>query len=139
MASTLGITAVYASAFLSVGAPRAMVPVMIVSIATMMIALMALGAARADTVGALAWPLALAWIVVVAGFLAALLLPAETSANAHLLLGMPRRAAIILYGVGMVPLLAMPVAYALTFESTTLSESDLHRLREEAASILDRE
>jgi hypothetical protein len=138
-AATLGMAVVYASAFLAGGAPAVMVPVMIVSIATLMIALMAVGAARDGRLGRLKWPLASAWLIVVAGFGIALVLPAETPLMPRILLGLPRRAAVIMYGIGLLPLIAMPFAYAWTFDDATLSEADLQRLREQAAALLARE
>jgi hypothetical protein len=49
-------------------------------------------------------------------------------------LGLPRRAAIVLYGIGLLPLFVLPVAYALTFDEMTLSEEDLERVRRAAAA-----
>ncbi len=46
------------------------------------------------------------------GFSAALLLPPETAAG-PLWLGLPRRAAIILLGVGLLPVFVLPACYAL--------------------------
>ena len=42
--------------------------------------------------------------------------------------------AIVLFGVGLLPLLAVPLAYALTFDDQTLSEEDLERVRRAAAA-----
>jgi hypothetical protein len=138
-ASTVGVACVYASAFLPGGAPPAAVPLLIVSIATMMVSTMIIGVSRGGSIGRLALPFAFAWLVMVVGFLAVFLMPAETAAAPALFLGLPRRAAIVLYGVGLLPLFAMPFAYALTFEDATLSEADLDRLRSEATAILARE
>ena len=138
-AATLGVACVYASAFLPGGPPSIAIPLLIVSIATMMVATMVIGAARGDSIGRLAVPLAFTWIVMVAGFLAAYWLPADTAANPSLFLGLPRRAAIVLYGVGLLPLIAIPFAYAFTFDDATLSDADLERLRGEAHAILARE
>lgn len=52
--------------------------------------------------------------VLLAGFAAALTLPAE-SATGPLWLGLPRRAAIVLLGVGLLPVLVLPLCYALDF------------------------
>ncbi len=137
--STIGVAVVYGAAFLPGGAPAIMVPVMILCIATMMVAMMVIGSERGGRIGRLAGPFALAWLIIVGGFLAVYLLPADTVANPSLFFGLPRRAAIVLYGIGLVPLLAMPFAYALTFDDITLSEDDLARLRREADAILARE
>jgi hypothetical protein len=55
-------------------------------------------------------------------------MPAETGADAPLWLGLPRRAAIVLYGIGILPLFLLPFAYAWTFDAMTLSEEDLARV-----------
>ncbi len=54
-------------------------------------------------------------LVPLVGLGLALLLPAE-SAGAPLLLGLPHRAAIVLYGVGLLPVFILPACYALDFE-----------------------
>jgi len=55
-------------------------------------------------------------LVPLAGFGLAILLPAETTTTS-LWLGLPPRAAIILYGVGLVPVLILPACYALDFRA----------------------
>jgi MFS family permease len=67
-------------------------------------------------------------VVLVAGFGAALLLPPE-SARSPLLLGLPRRAALLIYGIGLLPALFLPLIYALTFEVSVLSKAELAELR----------
>jgi hypothetical protein len=66
--------------------------------------------------------------VLLIGFGAALVMPAETR-DSTLWLGLPPRAAVVLYGIGVLPLFVLPIAYALTFESLTLSDADLERVR----------
>lgn len=51
-------------------------------------------------------------VVLLAGFGAALLLPAET-ADGPLWFGLPRRAAIVLLGVGLLPVAVLPLCHAL--------------------------
>ncbi|MBA2239290.1 MAG: hypothetical protein H0W24_11405, partial [Lysobacter sp.] len=53
----------------------------------------------------------------------------DLGAAEPLLFGLPQRAAIIVYGVGLLPTLVLPVAYALTFEAQTLRDEDLERVR----------
>jgi hypothetical protein len=65
----------------------------------------------------------------------ALALPPAEGANGPLLLGLPLRTAIVLYGIGVVPIFILPFAYALTFESSTLSEDDLNRVRAASAAV----
>lgn len=100
-----------------------------------MVATMILGAARRGRrnggLGRLAIPFLVTFLLVAGGFALALLLPA---AGEPLVLGLPRRAAVVLYGVGLLPLFVLPLAYALTFDEMTLSEHDLERVRRAAAA-----
>jgi len=123
------IALAYASAFWP-GVGRSWGPwLMVVGLATMVVALMALGAVgRARRLGRLVVPLVFTFVVLVGGFALALLLPAE-GAGARVVLGLPVRAAVVLYGVGLLPLLVLPIAYALTFDAVTLSAGDLERVR----------
>jgi hypothetical protein len=92
---------------------------------------MILGAVRGDKgIGKLRIPFAFVALILIAGFLAALMLPATESATSSLLLGLPLRAAIVIYGIGVLPIIVLPVAYALTFETQTLSAQDVERVRE---------
>lgn len=98
-----------------------------------LVATIALGAARTDRphggLQRLALPFAAVLLIILGAFAAALLLPA---AGEPLLLGLPRRAAIVLYGIGVLPVLILPIAYALTFDELTLTEDDIERVREAA-------
>lgn len=126
--STCCIALAYGSAFIAGGA-RWGEWAMVVGLATMVVALMALGVVRrGQGVGRLALPLAFTFVVIVAGFGAALLLPAE-GVGARIVLGLPLRAALVVYGVGLLPVAVLPLAYALTFDVMTLSEEDLARVR----------
>ncbi len=103
---------------------------MVVGLATMVVSMMALGVVRrGQGVGRLAFPLAFTFVVIVAGFGAALVLPDEGAAS-RILFGLPLRAAIVLYGVGLLPIIVLPFAYAATFDAMTLREEDLARVRE---------
>jgi hypothetical protein len=139
LASTTGIGIAYIACFAGYADRTATVALMVVSVATMLVAAMILGALRNGRLGRLALPFAAIWVILVAGFILAALLPADTAAAPHLVLGIPRRAAIILYGIGMLPLLGMPLAYAITFEDSTLADADLAALRARAQMILDEE
>lgn len=74
-------------------------------------------------------------LVIIAGFGAATLLPAETAASGPYLLGLPRRAAIILLGVGMLPFFILPFLYAADFEAEGLDHASLEHLREECRQL----
>ncbi|HET9133500.1 MAG TPA: hypothetical protein VFN90_04290 [Gemmatimonadales bacterium] len=71
-------------------------------------------------------------VVLLVGFGAALLLPG--GATEPLWLGLPRRAAILLLGIGIFPVLLVPTAYALDFDATDLDDAGLAALRARAAS-----
>lgn len=98
--------------------------------------LMALGAVRHDTLPrSLVWTFIGLFVLCAGAFVIALLLPAHEGAGGALVLGLPLRTAIVLYGVGVVPIAILPLAYALTFESSTLSDEDLVRVRAAHASM----
>ncbi len=91
---------------------------------------MVIGAARRGGVGRLAWPFALVFVLVAGGFALLLTLPPADAADPTLWLGLglPPRAAVLLYGIGLLPILLVPVAYAATFDAMTLGEADLRRV-----------
>jgi hypothetical protein len=129
-ASALAIAASYASAFLPGGAPVAAAWGMALGIPAALVAVMVLGAVRpGERVGRLAWPFAFVGLALAVGFGLALALPANESAGSALYLGLPLRAAVILYGIGLMPIAVLPVAYALTFGTQTLSPADVERVR----------
>ena len=132
VAGTLAIAMAYASAFMG-GGTRWGPWLMVVGLATLVVSLMALGAARREGgLGPLRLPMAFTFVVIVGGFGAALAMSGNAGApeaGARLLLGLPLRAAIVVYGVGLVPMLVLPLAYALTFDRMTLTEADLDRVR----------
>jgi hypothetical protein len=133
IAGIVGATLLIAVAYVAVlvtGRTPAWAPwAYMIGTTTVMLATIVLGAARrGGGVGRLALPFALIYVLLLAGFAAALALPPEVGADAPLWLGLPRRAAVVLYGIGVVPLFLLPVAYALTFDSATLREEDLARV-----------
>ena len=67
--------------------------------------------------------------VLAIGFCAALALPATEGPLSRLWLGLPARAAMVIYGIGLLPIVVLPIAYALTFETQTLSAEDVERVR----------
>jgi hypothetical protein len=132
VASSLAMAAAYAVAYRdgAGGAPAWTAWVFVLGIACMMVGLTALGAARPGRrLGRLALPLAFVWLLLVAGFGAVLALGPTHPADPALWLGLPPRAAIVLYGIGLLPVLVLPLAYALTFDELTLDEADLERVR----------
>ena len=98
--------------------------------------LMALGAMRRDSLPrSLGWTFVGLFVLCAGAFIIALALPSHEGAGGPLLLGLPLRTAIVLYGIGVVPIAVLPLAYALTFDSSTLSDDDLRRVREAYALV----
>lgn len=137
--ATVLVVAAYASAFLPGGANEASAFLMALGIATMAIALMTLGAVRpGDRLGPLKWAFAFVFVVLVGGFSLALILPDTDSAASRLFLGLPLRAAIMIYGIGFLPVFVLPFVYARYFEERTLTPDDLERIRRLAKEHADR-
>jgi len=133
--STVAIAAAYGSAFLPDGPPRWAPWALAMGTAAIMVASMALGAARRGGVGRLALPFAGVFLVLAGGFAAALLLPPTDPRDPTLWLGLPPAAAVVMYGIGLLPLFFLPLAYALTFDEMTLGEADLARVRDAARAL----
>jgi hypothetical protein len=127
----LGIAVGYGAAFLPGGTPDWAPWLLAVGIPVATGAIMILGAARGRMgIGPLKYPFAFVVAVLAIGFCAAIALPATESPLSRLWLGLPARAAIVIYGIGLLPIIVLPVAYALTFETQTLSAEDVERVRE---------
>jgi hypothetical protein len=131
--ATVMIAAAYASAFRAGGAPAWAPWLLATGVPLALVGVMVLGAARSGSLPrSLALAFALVGLMLAGAFALALLLPDNLGAGEPLLLGLPRRAAIIVYGVGLLPVFVLPAAYALTFEAQTLRPQDLERVREAA-------
>ena len=128
--ATLAIAIGYASAFKPGGAPTWGPWLLALGIPGALGGIMVLGAARErGGVGRLAIPFAFVIITLVVGFGLALGLPANEGPTSELWLGLPLRAAIVVYGIGLMPVVILPVAYALTFGTQTLSAEDVERVK----------
>jgi hypothetical protein len=120
----------YAAAFLPGGTPSWAPWSMVLGIALLCTGCIALGAARPGRrLGPMVWALGFTFVVLVGCFGAALALPASEGPGSHLWLGLPIRAALVLYGVGWLPALVLPVVYARGFRELTLDQSDIERIR----------
>ena len=127
----LAIATGYAAAFLDGGPPPWAPWLLALGIPIALGATMILGAARGRLgIGPLKYPFAFVVAMLAIGFCAALALPATESPLSTLWLGLPARAAIVIYGIGLLPIIVLPVAYALTFETQTLNAEDVARVRE---------
>ena len=80
------------------------------------VGLFVIGAAtRGSIPAAVAVTLILLFVLIVASFGAALATAPNEGVDGRLVLGLPMRLAIVFYGVGFVPLIALPVVFGLTF------------------------
>ena len=130
VAGTLAAAAAYGSAFLPGGAPWWAPWAMVAGIALQSVGFMALGAARPGSgLGALWFPLGFTFVVLVLGFGLALALPGGEGPLTPLWAGLPARAALVIYGVGCLPALVLPLAYALSFRRMTLDAAAIERIR----------
>lgn len=129
--SNLVIAIAYGAALATSGASSWAPWVAAIAVPLALTAIMILGAARGGQgIGSLKVPFAFVALMLILGFLVALALPATESPASRLWLGLPLRAAIVIYGIGLLPIIVLPVAYALTFETQTLSAQDVERVRE---------
>jgi hypothetical protein len=129
LVATVIIGAAYAGALIAGSVPAWTPWALMIGTSTVMLATMVLGASRNGRgIGKLVAPFVAMFFVLLIGFGAALAMSPESAAS-RLWLGLPARAAVIIYGVGVLPLFVLPIAYALTFESLTLTEADLERVR----------
>lgn len=133
--ATVCIAVAYGSAFLPAGTPAWSPWLMAIGTALAMVSAMVFGASRRDrALGPLAWVFGGAFLLIAGGFCLALVL-APPPGGEPLWLGLPRRAAILIYGIGLLPVFLLPLAYAMTFDRVTLSDADLARFRERLAAI----
>lgn len=132
--SMAAIAAAFAMAIATGRVPVWTAWVMAIATSLSFIATMTIGAARTGRplggIHRLLAPFAAVLLILLGALAAALLLPAAAE---PLLLGLPRRAAIVLYGIGVLPVLILPIAYALTFDELTLTNDDIERVREAAS------
>ena len=134
--SLFGIAVAYATAFFPGGTPFWAPWLLALGIPVSIGAIMILGATRGrGGIGSLRIPFAFVVVTLALSFCAALALPASENASTELWLGLPARAAIVIYGVGLLPTIVLPIAYALTFHSQTLTAEDIERVRSLAREI----
>jgi hypothetical protein len=101
-----------------------------------LMSMMALGSIRRGKIApALRWVFTGMFLFCAGCFCVALALPANEGAGGPMLFNFPLRSTIVLLGVAIVPILVMPFAWALTFDSAMLSEDDLAKLREAQAAM----
>jgi hypothetical protein len=138
--SVVAIAVGYAAAFRRAGTPTWAAWLLAIGIPVALGAIMNLGATRGRRgIGPLKLPFLFVVATLAIGFDAALALPATEGPLSKLWLGLPARAAIVIYGVGLLPIIVLPIAYALTFESQTLSADDLEQVRAVARERIRKE
>jgi hypothetical protein len=133
--STLLILAAFGSAWMPGGAPPWGTWCMIAGSAFVISATMALGALRSGVrAGRVVCIAGFVLIVIVGGFGAPVLLPAEI-AGSPMVLGLPLRVAIEVFGVGVLPALVLPLCFALAFRADGLDDGSLAELRRRAVEL----
>lgn len=135
VSAVFAITAAYGATIVLQPAPGFVAPALAYAIGTSITGMFVLGAARNGTLRP--WLVAVfvtVFLMVTGTFWWVLALPADEGAGGALLLGLPRRTAMVLCGVGAVPMLLLPLAYALAFDRDVLSEEEMQQLRTSAAS-----
>jgi hypothetical protein len=128
------ILVAYATAWLHGGAPTWGVVAMITGAAFTLGGTLVLGAWRGHNTAMIAATAIFLVVVVIAGFSLPLVLAPESSTGA-LLLGLPVRAAIEIYGVGLLPIVVLPFVFAREFNTADLDQASLAALREECARL----
>jgi hypothetical protein len=129
----------YAGAFVRNGPAAWSAWIVAIAVPIALVAIMILGALRGRSgIGRLKIPFVFVGLILMVGFVAALALPATESPASKLWLGLPLRAAIVIYGIGLLPIVVLPVAYALTFETQTLRAEDVERVRELGRAYAER-
>lgn len=107
----------------------------IVGISATLTGTLILGALRSGRLSrAATFAASMQFVVLVVCFGIAALLPAE-NAGTSLWLGLPRRASMVLIGVGVLPMLFLPAAYAWDSRGAPLDGAELERLRRECARL----
>lgn len=102
---------------------------MVIAMSTCLMGVMLMGIDPKPGTGSATWLAVVAVFAVVAGgLLTAMFLPPD-GGDDILWLGLPRRAAIVIYVVGLLPLFVLPAVYAIVFNSQTLDERDLDRMK----------
>lgn len=124
----------YATACWSGGASHLAPWFMLAAISISMGSALLLGAGRASRHPLLAAAAAFLALSLAAVLGAALLLPAE-AAGEPLLFGLPRRLGLVVVGIGLLPFLVLPAAFARDFTDDGLDPDALAALRAKAAAL----
>lgn len=116
------MTLAYGTALVTGAAPAFAAFAIAFGIGASMTGMFVLGAAnRGRLAPLLVVTFALVFVIVTGAFWIALAMPADEGVGGPLLLGLPRRTAIVLYGVGLLPMFLLPLVYAARFDTDILS------------------
>lgn len=124
----LAAAGAYGSAFGAGGAPGWAGPVLGVASILMMAGCALLAVARPGA-GPLAGVLLGGTLALAFAMASVWTLAPADPADPRLYLGLPRAVAHLLFGIGIVPAIVIPLVYAWTFDRATLSPADLERVR----------
>lgn len=134
--SLVAIAVAYAIAFLPGEAPGWAPWLLLLGTVTSLLSVAALGAASGDGgIGRLGIAFGLTFILVAGGLAVLLLLP-DPEPGSRLTLGLPVGAAVLVYGVGILPLLVIPLAYAWTFNELGFRPGELEAVRDRARAAM---
>jgi hypothetical protein len=135
VAGVVCIALAYATAWSGGGQPAWGVWLMITGAALLLSGMLALSAQRAGVSARRATMVAcLLFAVLLLGFGLPMVLSPESAAG-PLFLGLPIRAAIEVYGVGLLPACFLPFVFAAEFRDEGLDQGSLDRLREQCAEL----
>lgn len=133
VSAVIAIAAAYSTALVLAPAPAFVAQALAYGIGASMTGAFMLGATRDGTLSPwLAVVFVMVCVVVTGTFWWVLALPPHEGAGGALWLGLPRRTAMVLYGVGAVPMVLLPIAYTLAFDRSILPDDDAHEFHSAA-------
>ncbi len=127
--SSLALLVGYASAWWPSVAPRGVALLFAAATVLQLVAFVLLGARRRDGRLGAGWMAVVVLVALVGGILITTAAQPGSAEGEALLLGLPRRAAFVLYGVGIAPLLLLAGAFARGFAAWSATDADVARLR----------
>jgi hypothetical protein len=119
----------YVALWWSGGPSRTVHAVMAAAVVTQLTAFVLLGARRRDGRLGAAWVAVGAVVVLVGGVLVTVIVSADAGAAEPLLGGLPRRAGLVLYGVGLAPLVLLAGSFARSFDTWVPTEAEVEQVR----------
>lgn len=129
-ASNVVMVVGYAAAATSRGVSPWLATLVAVAVALQIAAWCVLGARRRDGRAGSAWVGAAAIVVLVGGALGYAILAPGADGVEPLVGGVPRRAAYVIYGIGVLPLVVLAAVFGRGFAAWAPTEADVARLRE---------